>query len=186
MTEEYIDVLDEAGSLAGYTKTKDMIHKDGDWHITIHVWIYNDNGEVLLQRRCASKRRHPNMLTIFHGGHVSAGETSLDGVKRELKEELDLDFGVKDLKLISTIKRCSKHLDNYKNNEIVDLYLLKSNKKIEDMKCQKEEVSEIFFVTYQKLKKMVENKQSDLLIDTFERELEIYFKALDKELKEGV
>ena len=40
------------------------------------------------------------------------------------------------------------------------------------MVYQKEEISEIFFVPYNKLKEMVKKKEPDLLIDTFEEEIE--------------
>lgn len=49
------------------------------------------------------------------------------------------------------------------------------------MRYQKEEIEEIFFVPYIKLKEMVNNKQSNLLIDTYEEEIEILFNLLDKE-----
>ena len=47
------------------------------------------------------------------------------------------------------------------------------------MVYQKEEISEIFFVPYNKLKEMVKKKEPDLLIDTFEEEIETLFSYLD-------
>ena len=59
------------------------------------------------------------------------------------------------------------------------MYILRTNKKIEEMQFQKEEISEIFFVPYKKFKDMVNNKHPDLLRK--DDEFEILFKLLDIE-----
>ena len=115
--EEYFDILDENGKKTGKTKLRKEVHKDGDWHKAVHVWIINDKNEILLQRRSKTKDSNPNKISIFNGGHLSAGDTSIDGVKRELKEELNLAVEEKNLKFIKTIKRSAKYTPTYKNNE---------------------------------------------------------------------
>ena len=47
--EEYFDILDENGKKTGKTKLRKEVHKDGDWHKAVHVWIINDKNEILLQ-----------------------------------------------------------------------------------------------------------------------------------------
>lgn len=178
MALEYSDILDENGNKTGKTKLRSEVHRDGDWHKAVHIWIINNNGDVLLQRRCATKDSNPNMLDISSAGHLSAGDDSLTGALRELKEELNLDINPEDLHFIKTLKRTSKYTATFINNEFDDLYILRTNKKIDDMKFQKEEISEIMYVPYKKFKKMVKNKQSDLL--RHEDEFEILFNLFDK------
>ena len=50
------------------------------------------------------------------------------------------------------------------------------------MKFQEEEISEIFFVPYNEFRKMVNNKQPDLLMHT--EEFNILFDMFDKEFGE--
>ena len=88
MSKEYFDILDENGNKTGKTKLRSEVHRDGDWHKAVHIWIINDNGNILLQRRCATKDSNPNMLDISSAGHLTAGDDSLSGAIRELKEEL--------------------------------------------------------------------------------------------------
>ena len=88
------------------------------------------------------------MLDISSAGHLSAGDDSLTGALRELKEELNLDINPEDLHFIKTLKRTSKYTATFINNEFDDLYILRTNKKIDDMKFQKEEISEIMYVPY--------------------------------------
>ena len=179
MKKEFFDVLDENGNKTSKTKLRSEVHRDGDWHKAVHIWIINNNGDVLLQRRCATKDSNPNMLDISSAGHLSAGDDSLTGAIRELKEELNLDVNKEDLKLIKTLKRSSKYTETFINNEFDDLYILRTDKKLEDMKYQEEEISEIMFVPYKEFKKMVQNRQPDLL--RHDDEFEILFNLFDNE-----
>lgn len=179
MKKEYFDVLDENGNKTGETKLRNEVHRDGDWHKAVHIWIINDKGDILLQRRCATKDSDPNMLDISCVGHLTAGDDSLTGAIRELKEELNFEVEASNLQLIKTIKRSSKYTSTFINNEFDDLYILRTTKKIEDMKYQEEEISEIFFVPYKEFKNMVNNRQPDLL--RHDEEFEILFELFDNE-----
>lgn len=175
---EYFDVLDEFGNKTGKTKLRNEVHKDGDYHKTVHIWIINDKGEILLQRRCKDKDSNPNMLDISSAGHLQAGDDSLNGAIREIKEELNLDINVSDLRFIKTLKKNSRPRPDFINNEFVDMYILKTNKTINEMKYQEEEISEILFIPFTKFKEMVEKKQTDLLMHT--EEFDILFELYDK------
>ncbi len=179
MSKEYFDVLDENGNKTGKIKLRSEVHRDGDWHKGVHIWIINDKGEILLQRRCATKDSNPNMLDISSAGHLTAGDESLSGAIRELKEELNLDVKPEELQFIKTLKRNSKYTSTFINNEFDDLYILRTTKSIDDMKYQEEEISEIFFVPYKEFKNMVENKREDLL--RHEEEFKILFNLFDEE-----
>ncbi len=144
MSKEYFDVLDENGNKTGKIKLRSEVHRDGDWHKGVHIWIINDKGEILLQRRCATKDSNPNMLDISSAGHLTAGDESLSGAIRELKEELNLDVKPEELQFIKTLKRNSKYTSTFINNEFDDLYILRTTKSIDDMKYQEEEFKILF------------------------------------------
>lgn len=59
--------------------------------------LVNKKGQVLLQHRTNNAVTYPNKWCIFGGG-IEKGETPLQGVTREIKEELNYD--VKNPKLI--------------------------------------------------------------------------------------
>jgi len=174
---EYFDVLDENGNKTGETKLRNEVHRDGDWHRAVHIWIINGD-QILLQRRCPTKDSNPNMLDISCAGHLSAGDDSLTGALRELKEELNLDVAPSDLQFIKTLKRSTRYAADFINNEFDDVYILETDKTIEDMKFQQEEISEIFYVPFIEFKKMVETRQPDLL--RHDEEFEILFKLFEQ------
>lgn len=176
---EYFDVLDENGNKTGKIKLRKDVHRDGDWHRVAHIWIINDRGEILLQRRCATKDSNPNMLDISVGGHLSAGDNSLNGAVREIKEEIGLDVDPSDLIFVKTIKYSARYTESFINNQFNDIYFLRTNKDIDEMKFQESEISEIFFVPYKKFKEMVVNRQPDLL--RHDEEFELLFQKYDSE-----
>ena len=172
MSEEKYDILDENGHYTGKTKSRSLVHRDGDWHRTAHIWVMNPAGELLLQRRSPEKDSYPNMLDISAAGHIAAGEEPVIGALRELQEELGITARPEDLTLLGTIKAESLGLQpGYNNNEFTDLYLYRTTLSADEMTPQPEEVSEIFFVPFAKLKAMVENHQPDLLPHGEEYEL---------------
>ena len=63
--KEDFDLLDENGNKTGKTKLRTEVHRNGDWHKAVHIWIINNKGDVLLQRRCATKDSDSNMLDIL-------------------------------------------------------------------------------------------------------------------------
>ncbi|KAL3811673.1 hypothetical protein ACHAXA_002767 [Cyclostephanos tholiformis] len=78
----------------GEVKERNRVHKDGDWHRSIHAWVAQRDAQninkvsVLLQRRSPYKDTHPSLLDVSCAGHVNAGDDVFDTTMRELKEEL--------------------------------------------------------------------------------------------------
>lgn len=157
---EYIDIYDENNNSIGIKKEKNQAHEDGNFHRTAHVWIINDKNELLLQKRSATKKSHPNCWDISGAGHIRAGESVIDGAIRELKEELGVEAKEKDLQYIATIKSTK----NPKNMEFQYVYLLKCNEKIEEYIFEDNEVAEVKYVYFEELEKMVEERAEGLLI----------------------
>ena len=84
----------------GKVKKRSQVHKDGDWHRSMHLWIYqfdsaNENVRVLLQRRSPYKDTHPDMLDVSCAGHVNAGDDILETTMREMEEELGGNGNIK-------------------------------------------------------------------------------------------
>ena len=175
---EYLDIVDEYGNKTGEILDRETAHDLNKLHWEVTVYVVNKNGQLLLEKRSASKRYSPNKWAPC-AGHVMSGEEVDVAACRELKEELNLEIKPEDLHFIKTLKRSSKYTETFINNEFDDLYIVRTDKRIEDMKFQEEEISEIMYVPYKQFKKMVEKHQSDLL--RHDDEFEIIFKMFDCE-----
>lgn len=157
---EYIDIFDENNNPTGEIKEKNKAHEEGNFHRTAHIWIMNDKNELLLQKRSATKKSHPNCWDISGAGHIRTGETVIEGAIRELREELGIKANADDLRFIAIVKS----IKNPQNQEFGYVYLLKSNNEIKDYTFEDNEVSEVKYVYFEDLEKMVEDRSKGLLI----------------------
>src|SRR5690606_21692591 len=60
----------------------------------VHVFIFNQAGELFLQKRSAWKDRHPGVWDSSAAGHLDAGEEYDACARREVREELGLEATV--------------------------------------------------------------------------------------------
>ena len=159
---EYFDILDENGNKTGETKLRKEVHRNGDWHKAVDIFIINDNNEILLQKRSAVKEAYPNMWTTSASGHLSAGDDSINAAIREIKEELGLTVTKEELRYLFTVKE-NKVWNDIIDNEIVDVFLVNKNINIDDLKLQEEEVAEVKFFTYKEFEHMVVTDDKNLV-----------------------
>jgi isopentenyl-diphosphate Delta-isomerase len=89
--KDAIDALDEQGYPTGEVLSRKEIHRLGKLHRAIHLYLFDQSNNLLLQKRSAQVDHYPNMFSISVTGHVDAGENSWEAVVRELQEELGLD-----------------------------------------------------------------------------------------------
>ena len=157
---ELLDVLDELGNPTGEVETKDEIYRKGLWHRSSHIWIENDNKELLVQKRNPNKKTFPNLWAISVAGHVDSGETSKEAAIRELKEEVNLDVKEEELEYLFTIKRVQPNGDT-ELHVFDDVYLLHKNIDIEKTKLQVEELTDIKYVYYQYLENIFKEGDKD-------------------------
>lgn len=153
---ELLDVLDDNGLKTGITKDKDEIYKTGEWFRSVHIWIVNDNNELLLQKRSPYKTTFPNLWAVSVSGHVMAGETSIQAVIREIKEELDIDINSNQCKYLFTIRR-QNIFKNCINRVYDDVYIVKLNIDVANTNIQRTELNEIKYFNLYNLKEMLEN-----------------------------
>ena len=85
------------------------------------------------------------------GGACIAGETSIETVFRELKEELDITPSIDNLELIASYKR---------EKDYVDVWVLKQNINITDLKFNDNEVQDAKWVTVEEWKKLLIEEQA--------------------------
>ena len=71
-----------SGEFTGEKETREKCHEKGLWHRAIYCFIFNENEEVLLQRRSKYKKMWPNLWDVTVGGHVLSGEFGREALIR--------------------------------------------------------------------------------------------------------
>ena len=146
--EEIFDVYDIHGNHLG-VRPKSFCHSEnpGVYHKPVWIWIVNDKGQILVQKRAATKKKSPNKYDMPSAGHVDAGETLLQACVRETEEELGLKCKESDFIFL-------KEWLIQESWEFAEIYLLKTKAKVTDMKLQKEEVAEVKYLDYDEFVKL--------------------------------
>jgi isopentenyl-diphosphate delta-isomerase type 1 len=145
---EMLDILDEQGEKTGKVRSYEDAHQFGLVHRAVHVWIINSRNEILIQKRQKNRRAYPSHWDISSAGHVSAGETSLPAARREVKEELGLDFSDADFQFLCTLEEhITLNEGTYVNNEFDDVFVVHVHTPTADIKIDPDEVDQIRWIT---------------------------------------
>lgn len=158
--DEYLDLLDNNGKLMGKKKLRKGVHRNGDWHRAVDVWVKNSKGQYLLQKRASNKDSFPNYWDTSAGGHVKSGQTYMIAACAELAEELRVAVYPSELRLIHFYKvhTLSKR-GKFKNNEFIKVYLLTNNLDLAKINFQKVEISALKWVSRKELTELIKSKQ---------------------------
>lgn len=153
---ELLQYFDEKNEKCIGIEERDCIHENNLWHREIAVWVMNEKNELLLQRRSSNKKYGANKFSIT-AGHIGVNEKEILAAIRELKEEIGLDFNESDLKPIDIWRN-----EQENNNCFSYTYLVRTNKKIEDMIIQEEEVSELKFISIKELENRIKSEDREI------------------------
>lgn len=121
--KEFIDILNKDGTSAGYSAERTEVHSKGLWHRTVHIWAFDQSGNILFQLRSKQKENNPNLLDTSCAGHITAGDDSRTAGIRELSEELGVKKQAEDLTYL--FEATHENILNggaYLDNEYYDTY----------------------------------------------------------------
>lgn len=140
----------------------------GEYHIVVTGIIMNSKNEILISKRAKNKKF--GGMWECNGGSILSGETSLEGILRELKEELGIKFTKKEAIFLKEIRR-DKIPPDFK-----ELWLFRKDIKIEDITFPDGEAIEAKWVNIEEFLNMYNSKKIIPTIDFGEEE---YIKALN-------
>src|SRR5262245_23848399 len=93
MSEEIFDVVNEHDEVIG-RETRREVHRRKLRHRAVHIFVFNQRGDVFLQKRSMSKDSSPGLWDSSSSGHLDCGEEYDACAMRELREEIGLNVSV--------------------------------------------------------------------------------------------
>lgn len=142
---ELLDVYDNNGKVTGRVVIRGdkTVTLSNNEHIAVGViFIQNSKGEFLIQK--TSKEKGGEYTST--GGHVDSGETPLQSIRREVKEELGLDIDNDNIIELGYLLY---------DRPIRFMFYLKKDIDIQSLKLQQEEVDSVEFMSIDKIKELI-------------------------------
>ena len=147
---EVWDVYDVHRIKKGKTIFRGEQLSDGNYHLAVHICIFNSNGEMLIQQRQPFKEDWSDMWDITVGGCVVSGETSQNAAERELFEEIGLKVDLENVR---------PHLTINFTNGFNDIYLIENDVDISALTLQYKEVKRVRWATLEEIFSLIDNNE---------------------------
>lgn len=130
---ELLDIYNENAEKTGRVIERGTPLRSGEYSLAVHLYIYNADGQFLLQKRSAQKKSLPGIWSVTCGA-VMSGETSVQAGVREAAEELGLILLPERLRHIGRVKR---------RHSFIDIFFIRAEWEMSKLVLQKEEVDAV-------------------------------------------
>ena len=146
---ELWDILDETGSVTGRLHERGKPLREGEYHLTVSVWIENDNGEYLISQRSPNKEA-PNIWECT-GGNAVAGDDSLTTALKEVNEELGIILEPQNGRIIKhQSRKCAC------NHCLADIWLFRQNVDISTVTLAPDETCGAMWASCYEINRMID------------------------------
>jgi len=159
---ELWDLYTENRELAGRVHVRGNVIPEGLYHLVVHVWIKNSKGEYLISQRSSTRPTFPLMWETV-GGSVLAGEDSLTGAIREVKEEVGIDLWPDSGTLL--FSKIRTDIPNIQPDHFLDVWLFHYDGRISLGDATTDEVAQSMWMTPSELNDL--RKSGDLVESLF-------------------
>ena len=165
--EEWLDVYDDNFQWVG-RKTREAVHRDGDWHQTFDCWMVrrHPSPAVLFQRRSSNKLDYPGLWDTSVGGHVRAGESLCDA-SREIAEELGIVLPFADLVPLG-LRLAAASTPTRIDREFQQIFLAEVNLRLEAFRPDAQEVSGLTWMELNQVMDLFQGRRESLRLSVLE------------------
>ncbi len=150
MADELLDVVNDEDEVIGQ-EMRSTVHQKGLQHRGVHVFLFSDDGKMLIQKRSADRASSPSMLDCSVSEHVKAGEGYLEAAMRGMKEEMGVE-GI-DLEPLVTIKL------EYGSNDNEISRIFQGRAQSEQVHFDPVEISEVSYMSLDEIKAGIVNEE---------------------------
>ena len=163
MKEEFLEIYSPEGTKTGQKKSKSEIHRKGLFHSTVHVWIFTDEGNILIQKRSKKKELNPGVWDVSVAGHIKFNENIKKAAKRETLEETGININKKDLLKIGVYRSINIHPTAI-DKEFFHTYILKVDKNSINLDFKNNEVDDLKLISIEEMESLIKKENNKIFI----------------------
>ncbi|MBU9714144.1 NUDIX hydrolase [Evansella tamaricis] len=160
---EIWDIYDKDRNVTGKKIIRGSSFDEGEYHLVVHVCLFNKNDQMLIQQRQPFKKGWSNRWDITVGGSAIAGDTSQQAAEREVLEEIGYSINLQGVRPSLTVN-FDVGYDDY--------YLVEVDLDMEDLTLQPEEVQSVKWATKEEILRMIDD---DVFIPYHKSLIELLF-----------
>lgn len=147
---EIIDLYTKDREKTGITTVRGKRIPNNLYKLIVHVCIFNREGKMLIQQK-ADQKNKSNIWDFSAGGSAVSGENSAEAIRRELKEEIGIDYDFTYIKPRLTV---------YFGKCFNDIYILRNlEPELSELKLQEEEVKAVKWATKKEILELISQKE---------------------------
>ena len=115
---EYLQLFDDDKNMLqeNIARSEKLNVPSGKYFMIVLVFIENDKNQFLIQKTSSAR----NSVYATTGGHVTYGDTSLETVVKEVREELGVEISETDVEFVDSVKHSIVYCDIYYVHKKID------------------------------------------------------------------
>lgn len=145
---ELWDIYDKDRNKTGKTVERGQPMRQGEYHLVVHVWIRNSNGEWLISKRAPNKPL--GGMWECTGGSALSGEDSKTAALREVQEELGVVLNPDNGRLFRSFMRQFHNFPDFS-----DIWVFEYDCPIESVVLQEDETCGAQWATSEQIIEMI-------------------------------
>ena len=145
---ELNDIYDKERQLTGKVHRRGTPWKKGEYGLVVCVWVYDGKGKLLLTRRAPEKSFAGTWENS--GGAAQAGETSLQAIVRELREETGIEAAPEEFQIMCSDRDRTTHYD---------FYCLRRAVALKDIVLLPGETDDVMWATFDQVHEMIRDRK---------------------------
>jgi len=147
---EMWDIYDKNRNKTGRTHKRVDKMNAGNYHLVVHVCLFNIKNEMIIQKRHSKKRLFPGRWDLSSGGAAIEGESSYQAAERELFEELGIQIDLSDVR---------PHITVHFEDGFDDYYLITSDIEIESIVLEINKLEDVVWASKDTIVRLIEEKR---------------------------
>lgn len=150
---EVFDLYDKDFNILDKKMNRGETNEPGEYHLVVHIWFKNSEGNYLIQQRNKATDRVPYQWAATGGAAVS-GDNSIETAVKETYEEIGIKLEPSKFQLVKRY-----FCDDKQSNFITDLYIVKEDILLKDLKIDTVEVRNVAYKSMSEIKEMIQENR---------------------------